>query len=114
MPLRVFLVFLAILLAWSGIGTRERVLFAQTPAGMVDVFDVGGADDHRGTVEDHDIDDQPQVQPESTRDLPVLLGLSLPVRLRSSPSAWPHGRPAPMRSSPCIEGLLRPPCVPVA
>jgi hypothetical protein len=106
--------FLALVLLWSGIATQEPPQASGSPLTASSAERPAGPSGP-GSVQDHHLDDLPsQVQGEAAADLPEQLvmaarsqGAAQPMPAAAGPMALAHG-------TPCLDGLLRPPCRPVS
>ena len=113
MPPRVFALFLALVLFWSGFTTQEQAIsFASSNLGQVN--SVPGElpqPVHDGSIDDHHLDDQPgQTLAEGAMDpLPLLTtgpAAAVPALTMSRPS--PYAMAAWL--APYLDGPQRPPC----
>lgn len=106
--------FLALVLLWSGIATQEPLQASASPL-TVSSADMPAGPSGHGSVQDHHLDDLPsQVQGDAAADLPDQIataaraqGAARPMPLAAGPMALAHG-------TPCLDGLLRPPCRPAS
>ena len=105
---------LAFVLFWSGVGTIEGLpsltgpLTEQQPA----VASASGTQEgHKGSVEDHHLDDMPgQPVSDPPLDPPALSGAESVLLLAGDASPWRHATASVLRAPPCLAGPLRPPC----
>jgi hypothetical protein len=110
MLLRVLSFLVALALVWNGVATQElpAALAAQV------AVEAGDGEPLRGSVEDHQLDDQPQQTPaEVHADTPglfhALTVAGLPVRANAAPG----GPTCTALPFPYLDGPHRPPCQPV-
>lgn len=114
MPSRVFVLFLAIVLLWSGLSTIEgaRALAQPSPAQERDVADAGAPNaGQESSVVHHLLDDLPSLalndppaEPPGLLSAPLKAGGPLPTIVR------PLAFVSAALGSPFLAGPLRPPC----
>ena len=105
---------LAFVLFWSGVGTIEGLPSLTHPfAAQLAVIAPGSGapEEHKGSVEDHHLDDMPgQPVSEPPLDSPALLQASPPLRLGLDAAPRRQSPAGVLRAPPCLAGPLRPPC----
>lgn len=105
---------LAFVLLWSGVGTIEGLPGLTHPLSeQLTVFASasGTQEGHKGSVEDHHLDDMPgQPVSEPPLDSPGLLRAQPPLRLAAVATPRRQGAAGVLRAPPCLAGPLRPPC----
>lgn len=110
--MRVVALLLSFVLLWSGLTTVEppRLGAPEAPAvALTDALTLLAPSD--GSVEHHHLDDLPsQALGDQPVESPALPTSSRAPGVRVPTAVRPHPVPSRAVASPCLAGLLRPPC----
>lgn len=114
MGLRLVASFLALVLFWSAVGTIEGLpRLAQPIPDQLAVLAPSGSteDGHKGSVEDHHLDDVPgQLVSDPPLDPPGLPHARPTMRLGADGALRRPAATSVLHATPCLAGPLRPPC----